>query len=97
MTSQQRDMTATALRINRQDITRLVEGCRWVIDRRKSRPDVFADYLRTLRNLTEAQERAAELGMERGPLAAPMMPLPIWNDDYRWGDVLAGNCLARAA
>lgn len=96
--SEQRDMTAMALRINRQDITRLVEGCCWVAERRKSRPDVIADYLRALRLLTEAQERAVELGMERGPLAELLPPMPIWNDDYRWADVLARkDCLARAA
>ncbi len=97
MTSQQRDMTATALRLCRQDITRLVEGCRWVAERHKNRPDVIADYLRTLRSLTEAQERAAELGMDGGPLAELLPPLPIRNDDYRWADVLARYCLARAA
>lgn len=97
-THKQRDLAAMALRINRQDITPLVEGCRWVTERGKNRPDVFAEYLRILRSLTEAQELALGLGMDECPLAAPLAPLPIWNDDYRWGDVLARtNCLARAA
>lgn len=80
----QRDMTAMALRLNRQDIDQLVRGCRNVIEYRRNRPDVFVEYLRTLRLLTEAQERAVELGMGDGPLAQPIAPLPIWHDDYQW-------------
>ena len=91
---QQRDMTALALRINRQDIDELVRNCRWLVEYQKDRPDVFAEYLRVLRSFTEAQERALELGMETCPLAAPIEPLKIWNDDYRWGDVLARMAIA---
>lgn len=84
----QRDMTAMALRINIQDITPLVEGCRWLVEYRKDRPDVIAEYLRVLRSLTEAQAKAVEFGMGDGPLAQPIAPLPIWNNDYRWSEVL---------
>ena len=86
--NQQQDMTAMALRINRQDIDELVKNCRWLVEYRKDRPDVVERYLFVLRSLTEAQERALELGMDDCRLAAPLEPLPIWNDDYRWGDVL---------
>ena len=86
---QQRDLVAGALRIGIQDIDELVKNCRWLVKYRKDRPDVVAEYLRVLRSLTEAQEMALELGMEACPLAAPIEPLKIWNDDYRWADVLA--------
>lgn len=98
--SQQQDMTAMALRINRQDIDELVRNCRWLVEYRKDRPDVFAEYLRVLRSLTEAQERALDLGMDDCSLAAPIEPLPIWRDDYQWPallDRLAVPGLKRAA
>lgn len=95
----QQDMAAMALRINRQDIDELVRNCRWLVEYRKERPDVVADYLRTLRAFTEAQARADELGMHECSLSAPIVPLPIWNNEYRWEDVLERVCpkMARAA
>jgi hypothetical protein len=89
--SQKRDMTAMALRLNRQDIDELVRGCRNVVEYRRPAEKwnyVFAEYIRVLRSLTEAQERAAELGMGDGPLAQPIAPLPIWNDDFQWPALL---------
>jgi hypothetical protein len=86
--SQQRDMTAMALRINRQDIDELVRNCRWLVEYRKDRPDVVAEYLATLRSLTEAQERAVDLCMGDGPLAQPIAPLGIWNNDFQWPALL---------
>lgn len=87
----QQDLTATALRINRQDIDELVRGCRNVVECRRPAEkwnDVFSEYLRVLRSLTEAQERALALGMQECPLAAPVEPLPIWRDEYQWAAVL---------
>lgn len=97
--SQQLDMNATALRIGRSDIGELVRNCRWLVKYRKDRPDLVRRYLYVLRRLTEAQERAVKLGEGDGNLAQPLMPLPIWNNDYRWGAVLERVCpkLARAA
>lgn len=86
--SQQRDMTAMSLRINRQDIDGLVRNCRWLVEYRKDRADVVAEYLRVLRSLTEAQAKAVDLGMGDGPLAQPIAPLPIWNDDFQWPALL---------
>jgi hypothetical protein len=86
--SRQCDMTADALRINRQDITELVRNCRWVVEYRKNRPDVVAEYLRVLRSLSEAQERASALGMGECRLAAPLAPLPIRRDEYHWAELL---------
>jgi hypothetical protein len=85
----QRDMAAMALRLNRQIIDEDVRGCRWVVEYRSKRTDVHADYLRTLRLLTEAQALADKLGMQDCPLAHPIPPLEIWRDDFRWDDVLA--------
>jgi len=94
----QRDLAAMALRIGRQDIDELVRNCRWVLERKKDRPDVYERYLYVLRCLTEAQQLAGEIGMDGERLAQPLPPLEIWKNDYRWGDVLARtNCLARAA
>lgn len=84
-----RSRAHVALNLNRQDIDELVKGCRWVIEYRSKRTDVHADYVRSLRAFTEAQELARSLGMDGHPLLAPIEPLPIWNDDYRWADVLA--------
>lgn len=87
----QRDLMATALRINRQDITPLVEGCRNVVEYRRPAAKwnhVFVEYLRVLRCLTEAQEKASALGMDECPLAAPLAPLGIWRDDYQWTALL---------
>lgn len=87
----QRDLTATALRINRQDIDELIRGCRNVIEYRRPAAKwnhVFAEYLRVLRSLTEAQEMALALGMDECPLAAPIEPLGIWRDDFQWPALL---------
>lgn len=94
-----RDRVAMTLRINRQDIAELIRSCRWVIAYRSKRTDVHADYLRTLRFLTEAQALADEIGMGDDRLALPLIPLPISNNNFHWGDVLDRVCpqLARAA
>jgi hypothetical protein len=95
-----RDTLYTALRINRQDLPEMIRGCRWVIARGKNRPDVFADYLRVLRMFNEQCERAEAMGIG-GKLTEALAPLPIWNDEYRWEDVLERVCpplsIARAA
>jgi hypothetical protein len=93
-----RDMLNTALRINAQELPELIRGCRWVIARGKNRPDVFADYLRVLRMFNEQCERAEAMGLD-GKLTEALGPLPIWNDEYRWEDVLGrvAPVMARAA
>jgi hypothetical protein len=100
-TSSYQDRVQYVLRAAAQELPELIRGCRNVVEyRRSAKWDwVFRDYLACVRRYSDMCAEAEEHGFAGGKLTEALAPLPIWNDDYRWDDVLdrVGPALARAA
>lgn len=99
-TRSHQDRVEHVLRCCIRDLPEMIRGCRNVVEyRRPARWDfAFRDYLACVRRYSEMCDEAEEKGFA-GSLTRALEPLPIWNDDYRWADVLERVCpkLARAA